>query len=703
MTNRTRSPISLLISLLLQAALVNCVPRVLIKQPASGSSISSNDLVVEAECLHGSVESLNSWMCACIDESACGYPAGSSATAGDAAGKPGPPRGVCLKENQQPFVFADIHLAFGPGSHFLSVAFVQQPPGGQGQGHRVVATGNTTFTLSPPVRTMSARVLKRRADRLVRSHYEVLPYPPIDVTAERAHGPMPLRGGYYPVEISDVVYGGRRKLENGGDGRVFRALVAGGGTGSATVLLAKYFSSLGCPYEVVHLDLSAASIGIARQRVEGQGLRNVSFVQGSIIDVAWMGLGTFDFINCVGVLHHLDSPELGLKALEEVLAEDGGMYLMLYGTLGRTGVYDVQRMMAMLYPESAEPVGGDGSQEGHEQPTLPTPAAGAPVSATLSTPEDAETAAEAKLATLRQLLATLPTSNRLAKNKEMTASTDYMSFGGSGLYDLFLHSTDRPFTLPQVQDWLAGAGMRMQLLLNQHSFGTLSRAEAVPEHVAARLRLLPHADQMAFGELLWGNVSKHMFFAVKNAKAGGGGEWGASSQRGQQGTCGSSGAEAPGCSFGEKVVSSAPPPGRGPVVPASLQPLRPCSVACFMPYITEPIKGYSWGRSLSLTYDDYPTIRMSPYETDVVKAMDCNRTVEEAYIFLATRAQQLPDWDGSKHAGMQAGADGYFNLNGGLTQTYGPWQYFWEKARHIWKTTLDASQSGFMRQHFARC
>jgi SAM-dependent methyltransferase len=52
--------------------------------------------------------------------------------------------------------------------------------------------------------------------------------------------------------------------------------------------------------------------------------------------------GKFDFVNCIGVLHHLASPLAGLQSLNTVLKPDGGMNLMVYGELGRRGIYDFQ-------------------------------------------------------------------------------------------------------------------------------------------------------------------------------------------------------------------------------------------------------------------------------------------------------------------------------------------------------------------------
>lgn len=77
----------------------------------------------------------------------------------------------------------------------------------------------------------------------------------------------------------------------------------------------------------------------------------VRFETGSLLDLATAGQAPFDYIDCCGVLHHLDDPDAGLAALTRVLAPQGGIGLMLYGHYGRRGVYDVQTILRTLAAE----------------------------------------------------------------------------------------------------------------------------------------------------------------------------------------------------------------------------------------------------------------------------------------------------------------------------------------------------------------
>ena len=135
--------------------------------------------------------------------------------------------------------------------------------------------------------------------------------------------------------INHYCFAGRQSFANG-----FRALVAGGGTGDATIFLAEQLKHTDA--QIVHLDMSQASIAIAQERAKIRGLTNISWLHDSLLNLPKLGLEKFDYINCSGVLHHLADPDDGFHALLSVLADDGAVGLMLYATTGRTSVYQMQ-------------------------------------------------------------------------------------------------------------------------------------------------------------------------------------------------------------------------------------------------------------------------------------------------------------------------------------------------------------------------
>ena len=102
---------------------------------------------------------------------------------------------------------------------------------------------------------------------------------------------------------------------------------------------------------VLHLDLSAASTRVAAARLRERRLGaspRVRLVSASLEELPRLGLGAFDYINCVGVVHHTRDPLATLRALAAALKPGGGLALMVYGSLGRAGVYETQAMLRLL-------------------------------------------------------------------------------------------------------------------------------------------------------------------------------------------------------------------------------------------------------------------------------------------------------------------------------------------------------------------
>ncbi|MGF1624258.1 MAG: class I SAM-dependent methyltransferase, partial [Alphaproteobacteria bacterium] len=240
-------------------------------------------------------------------------------------------------------------------------------------------------------------------DALVAAQYEDFPYPERDPQAEPETIEILFPSNL--AEINHYVFGGRRDFT-----RPFRVLVAGGGTGDATVMLAQQMADWGVPGEVVYLDLSAASRAVAEARVAKRGLANVRFETGSLLDLPGLALGPFDYIDCCGVLHHLEAPADGLRILVEALQPEGGIGMMLYGEIGRVGIYDMQEMLRMIAPAETCP-------------------------------------SETRIALAQALAEALPESNWLVRNGLIV---DHKRGGKAGVFDLFLHSRDRAYRVPEI-------------------------------------------------------------------------------------------------------------------------------------------------------------------------------------------------------------------------------------------------------------
>src|SRR5689334_6783901 len=175
----------------------------------------------------------------------------------------------------------------------------------------------------------------------VRAQYEALPYPARDPGDEAVR--LITGSPSHILEVNHYLFAGRRNFN-----RPFRTLVAGGGTGDACIMLAQQLVDRRCPGEVVYLDLSTASRAVCEARAKARGLRNIQFLTGSLLDLPSMPIGSFDYIDCTGVLHHLPDPAAGMQALASVLHPDGGMGVMLYVEYGRSGVYPLQELLRTL-------------------------------------------------------------------------------------------------------------------------------------------------------------------------------------------------------------------------------------------------------------------------------------------------------------------------------------------------------------------
>ena len=300
-------------------------------------------------------------------------------------------------------------------------------------------------------------------DDRVREQYESYPYPHRDPKDERTRL---IEGS--PSDLDEVrhyVFGGRLDLD-----RPFRALVAGGGTGDAAIMLAQHLASAGArDAEVVYLDLSTTSRRVAEARAAERGLTNMRFVTGVIEEVGALAPGPYDYVDCCGVLHHLASPEAGLAALASQVAPTGGLGLMLYATYGRSGIYPVQEALAQLVDD------------------LP----------------DKE-----RLAAAHRLLAGLPASHLLNRNPLVS---DHRKGKDAHLYDLLLHRRDRAYRVPELVELLATAGLE--------PLAWIEPARYAPETyltdpmLRQRAAALPPVERAALAERLSTTIGKHILYA----------------------------------------------------------------------------------------------------------------------------------------------------------------------------------------------
>lgn len=309
--------------------------------------------------------------------------------------------------------------------------------------------------------------------RQVREQYENYPYPLVDPQHEYKGLVIPLTEEL--ARINQYGFEGKKDFRRG-----FRALVAGGGTGDAAIALAEQLRETDA--EIVYVDISTASMAIAQERARLRGLTNIIWRHDSLLNVPSMGIGTFDYINSSGVLHHLADPDAGLAALKAVLKDDGVLGIMVYAKYGRTAVYYMQETLRLLNRGEAN----------------------------LQTQVD----------NTRALMQNMPNSNWFLKSPPDIINETASDIG---LFDLLLHPQDRAYSVPELYEFIEKQGLQLLQLwpenlamgLNYYNPAMYLRDEGLRARAAA----LPLRDQQALAELLNGHVIRHMVYAAPTPRA----------------------------------------------------------------------------------------------------------------------------------------------------------------------------------------
>jgi SAM-dependent methyltransferase len=294
--------------------------------------------------------------------------------------------------------------------------------------------------------------------------YEAYPYPPYH--PERDDEPCyTWTNNFY--QIGHYLHGGRFPFNNES-----RILFAGGGIGDSTIDMATQCIAFGITPELVHLDLSARSNEICKERLERKGLDHlVTIHQGSLLDLPNGAHGMFDYINCSGVLHHLEDPDEGLRALGSVLNEDGGMGIMLYAPYGRRFIYDIQDILKLMWTED-------------------------------DTLED-------MIPCARQIKTAIPKSNPV--QSLMLAAIDK-----SEIVDRYLHLRDRAYSVGEIYDYVENADLMMGALVPESAyFPERMTKNATLEN---RFNKLSPRARFEIGEIICGNLNMHCFYVGKNIK-----------------------------------------------------------------------------------------------------------------------------------------------------------------------------------------
>jgi len=118
-------------------------------------------------------------------------------------------------------------------------------------------------------------------------------------------------------------------------------LIAGCGTGQQSIQTARRFPAA----RILAVDISSASLAYAMRKGRELGIVNIQYAQADILRLGSIG-ESFDFIQCVGVLHHLDDPLAGWRVLRSLLRPRGVMYIGLYSEVARREIAAAQNLIA---------------------------------------------------------------------------------------------------------------------------------------------------------------------------------------------------------------------------------------------------------------------------------------------------------------------------------------------------------------------
>jgi SAM-dependent methyltransferase len=247
--------------------------------------------------------------------------------------------------------------------------------------------------------------------------------------------------------------------------RPWRILDAGCGTGVST----DYLCHLNPGASVLAVDISAGAVAVAQARTgrsaAAAAVAELRIEQRSLLHLE--GEGPFDYINSVGVLHHLDQPERGLAALAPLLRPGGLLHLFLYADGGRWEIHRAQRALSLLEAGA----GPEGLRLG------------------------------------RQLFATLPEGNRLRRHHEQRWALD--TAADANFADMYLHPQEISYDLERLFRLVDQPGLAFAGFSNPEVWDP---ARLLQGELLERALALPPRQQWRLVESLDPDISHFEFF-----------------------------------------------------------------------------------------------------------------------------------------------------------------------------------------------
>ena len=304
------------------------------------------------------------------------------------------------------------------------------------------------------------------ATPVVSAFYDRFPYPGDPLQ----DGPPPGYNWRWCVDSARAMARGAIPPVGAEDSRHWRILDAGCGTGVST----DYLCHLNPGSSVLAVDISGGALDVARERTRRSGaadqVKQLRIEQRSLLDLE--GEGPFDYINSVGVLHHLREPEAGLQSLAHRLAPDGVLHLFLYADGGRWEIHRTQKALALM----GVGTGAEGLRLG------------------------------------RQLFNALPESNRLRRHHEQRWAFD--TTADANFADMYLHPQETSYDITRLLAFAGSADLHFAGFSNPEVWDP---ARLLTGELLERARALPELEQWLLVEALDPDISHFEFFLTPDA------------------------------------------------------------------------------------------------------------------------------------------------------------------------------------------
>lgn len=297
----------------------------------------------------------------------------------------------------------------------------------------------------------------------VRSLYNTYPFPPEPLLAE----PPPGYNWRWQWTAAYSFCTGRKPARQD-----VRILDAGCGTGVGT----EYLIHLNPEAEITAIDISEKALAVAQSRCQQSGVlrARVSF-QHLNLEQAVALPGQFDYINSVGVLHHLPDPHQGIQALADKLAPGGLFHIFVYAELGRWEIQLMQQAIALLQGEKR----GD-YRDG--------------------------------VAVGRSIFASLPEQNRLRKREQERWSLE--NHRDESFADMYVHPQEVDYNIDTLFELIAASGLEFVGFSNP-LYWQLERLLGPSPDLIARAAGLSEQERYRLIELLDPEISHYEFFLAK--------------------------------------------------------------------------------------------------------------------------------------------------------------------------------------------